>query len=610
VVLRAWNGSNPGGIAATALVHVVTQPIHHVQASSPAPSAPFESWATAAANIQDAVDAASVPGALILVSDGTYNAGGAVVYGSITNRVAVRMPLVLRSVNGPDVTTIEGVQPVGDLAVRCVYLTGGAVLSGFTVTKGGTREFGNTDHERSGAGVWCALPSAVVSNCVIAGNAARFWAGGVYSGNVRDCIIETNSGGYGGSTLEGGGGGAYGAELANCIIRSNSTGGLGGGATLCVLTHCVLEGNGIWGSQGGGAYGSTLFDCTLTGNSATYGGGAISSTLYRCALIGNDADSAGGGAYGGTLYDCRLTGNSSYDGGGVIASTLNRCALSTNGAWFGGGAMNSTLNDCVLIGNTGGYGGGATSCRLNNCTLLGNRASQEGGGARYGTLLNCISYYNSSPLGSNYYSGALTLCYLTNCCTAPMPPSASGGANFTADPLFLDMPAGNLRLQSNSPCINAGNPLFVTTTLDLDGRPRTVGLLPDVGAHENQAGVSGAFIAWLQQQGLPTDGSADESDFDNDLASNRHEWIAGTSPLDPGSVLRMLLPSRGAGGTTVGWWSVPGKWYKLERAGALAPAPAFTVLQADIAGEDGVTTCIDVSATNSGPFFYRVGIQE
>jgi len=113
----------------------------YVDWKNPAPVAPYTTWATAATNIQDAVDVAQA-GDTVLVTNGVYATGARAVYGLMTNRVAVTKALRLESVNGPEVTVIRGYQvPAttnGNGAVRCVYLSDGAVLSGFTMTHGAT----------------------------------------------------------------------------------------------------------------------------------------------------------------------------------------------------------------------------------------------------------------------------------------------------------------------------------------------------------------------------------------------------------------------------------------------------------------------------------------
>jgi hypothetical protein len=351
----------------------------------------------------------------------------------------------------------------------------------------------------------------------------------------------------------------------------------GGGTNQCVsltngasVTGFTVPNGWSWGSAGGVTCASTnafVTNCVIVGNStgSARGGGASGGTLYNCTVSRNEAGSCGGASLS-TLYNCTLTGNStSVDRGD------------------GGGAYYSTLYNCTLAGNFAeGYGG-------------------YGGGASWSALYNCIVCFNTGRDEANYYDG----CTLNYCCTAPLP--LIGVGNITNDPLFVDYANGNLRLQSNSPCINAGKSAYVTNATDLDGRPRIVGGKVDMGACEFQPGVSGAFIGWLQQYGLPTDGSADYADPDHDGMNNWQEWVCGTNPTNALSVLQMLSATPHGSNVTLTWASVAGVNYFLQRSTDLRSP--FGLLTTNILGQAGTTIYADTNAAGAGPFFYRVGVQ-
>jgi hypothetical protein len=238
------------------------------------PAPPYDTWATAARNIQDAIDAAAA-GDTVLVTNGVYSTGVEAGYTATSNRVVINKDIAARSVSGPAQTLIVGAPDpgggLGSKSIRCIYVAEVAVLDGFTLTNGYTRAtpLGRSPNERGG-GAWCET-NAVLTNCIIVGNHANDDGGGVYGGTLFRCIISGNS------------------------------------------TQDSLDRDG----DGGGADSATLYNCVVSNNHGRKGGGVDDSTLYGCVLLGNNGRVLGGGAARSKLYQCAVVDNYSRQGGGV-----------------------------------------------------------------------------------------------------------------------------------------------------------------------------------------------------------------------------------------------------------------------------------------------------
>lgn len=424
---------------------------------------PGTAWTNAFRTIQAAVDAAANTGDLVLVTNGVYDSGGAVIPGhSLTNRVSITNAITVESVSGPSNTFIVGAAPIGDGAVRCAYLANGALLRGFTLTNGHTRALGYPYQNTSGGGAFLdgsgggtnggapVFAGPTLSNCVLVGNAAAAYGGGVYlngGGVVHGCRICVNQAGdegggvqtdQGGSVVNSeivgnvatnyGGGISFDSDgvVVGCSIVSNSA--EYGGGVYCWIGG-LAEQSGIWGNlaydEGGGALidsGGTLRSCGISNNTAaTYGGGmgVWYDGLYEgCTVVSNRAV-YGGGAYvfvAGMVSNCTLRGNfASDEGGGTLiedGGTVRGCAVSNSLAThYGGGCAvwnGGLYRDCTVVGNRARWGGGVylyAGGTVSNCVIRGNDANEEGGGvltAEGGDAFSCMVFDNSA---SNYGGG-------------------------------------------------------------------------------------------------------------------------------------------------------------------------------------------------------------
>jgi hypothetical protein len=231
--------------------------------------------------------------------------------------------------------------------VSAIRVDATAVLDGFTITAG--QAFGSNDPNRHscGGGLYIDEGSPTIRDCLILGNAARYYGGGVYtrsrcSPTLINCVIADNW-----SEWWGGGLFNHGSDLAleRCLISGNGAVYYGGGIHnhtngRLAASNCILSGNlaAELDSGLGGALssylGTTRLDfCTLVGNRATEGP----------SLACDSPNSSGGSTF--LLRNCIL-----WDSNEPVwnndQSTLEIAYSNVQGGWAGAG--NIDADPCFL----------------------------------------------------------------------------------------------------------------------------------------------------------------------------------------------------------------------------------------------------------------------
>jgi parallel beta-helix repeat protein len=354
--------------------------------------------------IQAAIDDAS-DGDIIWIADGQYSGEGNFDIDFKGKAITVK------SENGPENCIID-CQFKGRGFDFHNGEGGNSVLDGIKIINGFA--------DRFGGGIRCTASSPTIINCIVTGNTAGEYGGGICNSYSSSPIIT------------------------NCTFSENSAesrlSGLGSGGGLCnlinsspILTNCTFREN-FANHSGAGLYNSengdpTLNVCTFTANTARHGGG-----VYNC--------------YGSkpSFRNCIFSGNLAEYGGAVknseAVSILTNCTLYGNSAEMGGGIWN-------------GWGG---SAELTDSILWSN--SDSGG---MGILAQINDARGSKISVINY------------CCIQDWSGALGGIGNIGFDPLFVDAESGDCHLKSagwrwdanrlrwhydeiTSPCIDAGNP--------------------------------------------------------------------------------------------------------------------------------------------------------
>jgi len=452
----------------------------------------------------------------VLVHEGVYNE--AVDF--LGKKVEVR------SVGGPEVTIIDATgfdSSAVTFTSRVGYRT---VLSGFTVTggRGNLVSLGRYS-VLAGGGIFIVDSYPSIEDCVIQGNRAAF-GGGMYIGpgaspRVTGCTFTENEADTGGGLASYYSGG----QVSDCTFMSNEahhgggmwtqSSGIGLSNSSFVTNRAYEEGGGVWNYEGHPGFS----DCSFIGNESSFtgGGGMFNEishcSIHRCLFHANrDLYGYGGGALANwqgivEVANSMFLANSAGIGGGGAISTQE--------------ATNSIVNS-LFVGNVaeeGGsvLGGAGSHSSLIGCSLVGNPPTR---GSTFNLRDDIVMIANSiirstvpgaSPTTAGLIAQEFSLVtFVASNIEGGVPPDTiDGGGNISTDPSFVRWPNGgddrfgddpftpdvdeganddfgDLRLQADSPCIDAGRavPGYLWPDRDLDGRARTLCAQADMGAYE------------------------------------------------------------------------------------------------------------------------------
>jgi len=362
------------------------------------------------------------------------------------------------------------------------------------------------------------------------------------------------------------------------IEGASDNGELGPAAVRCayLLSGAVMEGFTLTGGYTGDQF-------------RGFGGGALvlmNSMINKCKLIDNHSMNGGGAfcASGGMLNNCLLSRNRAVAGGGamIISGSINNCTVFGNTAY---GFIDDDYFDVI-----GGFGGRVSfgDGFVNNCIVWGNTAD--------------ITEANISAQGN---------AMVRYTCSDPLLP---GEGNINADSLFVDSTNSNFCLQAGSPCINAGDNSYVVMTNDLDGNPRVIGGVVDVGAYENQnAGTDADHDDMDDLWELNHFGGRHFADpataFGNGINTLREAYIIGLDPNNPGSKFAMSIQP----GSLLQWPCVSGRVYSvycstnLLTCSPIDGAQGWQPVETNIPWTVGAFT--DTNSPADGQMFYKIGVE-
>ncbi|HWB53253.1 MAG TPA: choice-of-anchor Q domain-containing protein [Tepidisphaeraceae bacterium] len=319
---------------------------------------------------------------------------------------------------------------------------------------------------------------------------------GNYSTRLDGFTIEYGAGG------DSSGAGVYITQgsltIANCNFMNNGDSSTSGGAIAIHQAGALTVLNSTFtsdmGADGGAIYASfanslDVESCTFVSETSSDLGGAI--------YIGSVSDTS--------ILDCVFDGNTAPSGGavyidGTSADITNSVFVSNVAEGFNDGdTIYSGVGGAIDIANGGLSIADCTFANNSAVSMLADGASTPSyGGAIYLSdagvdVTNSILWNDQAAAGNEAYivpGGELTI---ANSDIQDSTLANGGTDNLFSDPLFVRNPGtngstdyGDLHLQPNSPAIDTGDNSAIPggITTDLDGNPRIVDGVVDMGAYE------------------------------------------------------------------------------------------------------------------------------
>ena len=319
VSFTVTSGQETKSLVVTGAVTVVG-PICYVSTNG-ASIPPYQTWERAATNVLDAI---ALNPATVLVTNGVYDVFGEGIY--------IASDLQLRSVGGPEVTTIRGTKGLyagAPDSKRLFWIDhADGVIDGFTFNRGFSGNWGDCIAGKMNGGL--------LSHCVISNYLGGSYRSSVLRANgsgcrIQECVFD----------LRGASGNAD--ESYFCAVA------LTGGA---VMDRCIIKRMDYTNQGGAGVAHHAAVH--VVGESVLRNSLIISNEVTQTANItANGVRSGAVVVYGsGTVENCTLVGNRAYnDAGGltIVSSADSTPVIRNNIAWENSTTGTGPADVCEVV---------------------------------------------------------------------------------------------------------------------------------------------------------------------------------------------------------------------------------------------------------------------